>query len=403
MNRICLLKNEILEYPWGSERFIPELLGIKPPYKRPQAEMWMGAHKKAPSMVKIDNTLIPLNRLIEEHPDDILGKSVSKKFSGEMPFLFKVLSASKPLSIQAHPDKMQADTGFRKENASGIPLDAPDRNYRDNNHKPELICALTEMWALKGFRDPEEIIRLWEPLEGILGKGFTHVLKKQPDESGIKTFFMCLMDMDKHKAVDLINDAIKVIQPLRNKDHAYEWMVRLNIEYPGDIGVLSPLYLNVLKLAPCEAVFLPARELHAYLSGSGLEIMANSDNVLRGGLTQKHIDKEELSNILSFAPDKPKVITGDSRGFETLYNTPSEEFILSVINLHEEDSVYKKEGERGIEILLCTEGKVRITDTGQGSTLLIKSGDSILIPAAVRGYTLEGNAKIYKASVPGNL
>jgi len=256
------------------------------------------------------------------------------------------------------------------------------------------------MWALKGFREPEEIIRLFEPLERICGKGFTNILKVKPDESGINAFFMGLMDMEKYKAAGFVNDALEVIQPLRSKDNAYEWMCRLNVEYPGDTGVLSPLYLNVLKLTPGEAIFLPARELHAYLSGSGLEIMANSDNVLRGGLTQKHIDKEELSNILSFAPDKPQVITGDSMGLETFYNTPSEEFILSVINLPEEDSAYKKEGERGIEIMLCTEGKATITDIFDSNSLDIKKGNSILIPAAVKGYTIEGRATIYKASVP---
>jgi mannose-6-phosphate isomerase len=210
-----------------------------------------------------------------------------------------------------------------------------------------------------------------------------------------------MMDMDKHKAAGLVNDAIGVIQPLRCKDKAYEWICGLNVEYPGDTGVLSPLYLNVIKLSPGEAIFLPARELHAYLTGSGLEIMANSDNVLRGGLTQKHIDKEELANILSFAPDKPQVIKGNNRGrFETFYNSPSEEFILSVISLPEEDSVYKKEGQRGIEIMLCTEGKATITDTFDGNSLDIKKGISMLIPAAVRGYFIEGKATIYKASVP---
>ncbi len=401
MNRICLLKNEILEYPWGSKSFIPALLGIKPPYLKPQAELWMGAHKKAPSMVAVDNRWIPLNRLIEEHPDDILGRSVSEYFDGKMPFLFKVLSAAKPLSIQAHPDKGQAEAGFKRENKNHMPLDAANRNYRDKNHKPELICALTEMWALKGFREPDEIIRLFEPLEKILGKGFISMLKENPDKSGIRAFFMGLMNMERSKAAVLVNDAIKAIQPLRGKEKAYEWMYRLNIEYPGDTGVLSPLYLNVLRLAPSEAIFLPARELHAYLSGSGLEIMANSDNVLRGGLTQKHIDVEELSNILSFSPDKPQVITGDKNGeFETIYNSRSEEFILSLITLSGHDPVYKKEGDRGIEIMLCTEGKATITDTFDGNSLDIKKGVSLLVPAAVRGYCIEGKATIYKASVP---
>lgn len=401
MDRILLLENEILEYHWGSKRFIPELLGKKPPYEKPQAEMWMGAHKKAPSKVIIDNAIIPLNRLIAKYPEDILGYSISKKFYGEMPFLFKVLSASKPLSIQAHPDKAQAEAGYIRENNMLIPADAPNRSYRDNNHKPELICALTEMWALKGFRHTREILELFEPLECISGKAGIDILKKDPDVKGVQSFFMHLMSMERPMAVDLVNSAIDSIKVLREKNNAYEWMIRLNAEYPGDIGVLSPLYLNVIKLTPGDAIFLPARELHAYLSGSGLEIMANSDNVLRGGLTQKHIDKDELMRMLSFTPEKPQVMTGQNEsGFETFFNTPSEEFFLSMINLPEKKSTYKKEGERSIEIMLCTEGMASITDSFHGNSLEIKKGNSILIPAAVSGYTIQGKAIIYKASVP---
>lgn len=401
MNRILMLENEILEYSWGSEKFIPELLGKNPPYNKPQAELWMGAHTKAPSKVIVDNAIIPLNRLIEKYPEDILGNKTSKRYSGEMPFLFKVLSASKPLSIQAHPDKKQAEAGYIRENNMLIPVDSVNRSYRDNNHKPELICALTDMWALKGFREPGEILELFEPLEEISGKTGIDMLKKKPDEKGIESFFMHLMGMEKPMALALVNEAVEFICSKKTKNHAYEWMIRLSLEYPGDIGVFSPLYLNVIKLKPGDAIFLPARELHAYLSGSGLEIMANSDNVLRGGLTQKHIDKEELMNVLSFIPEKPQIITGKNEdGVETFFNTNSEEFILSMINLPEKKSTYKKEGERSIEIMLCTEGNASITDIFHGNSIEIKKGISLLIPAAVRGYNIEGKAVIYKASVP---
>ena len=171
MKKICLLENEILEYPWGSKSFIPGLLGMSQTNNNPKAEMWMGSHKKAPSKVILNSSRIPLDKLIKDYPEDILGDKTSLKFSGELPFLFKVLSASKPLSIQAHPDKIQATFGFERENSKSISIDAPTRNYRDNNHKPELICALTTMWALKGFRKPMEIINLFKPLQNISGNG----------------------------------------------------------------------------------------------------------------------------------------------------------------------------------------------------------------------------------------
>ena len=189
MKRICVLENEILEYDWGSRYFIPELLGLIPPFEKPRAEMWMGSHRKAPSKAILDGIRIPLYELIQKYPEDILGDMISKKFSGELPFLFKVLSASRPLSIQAHPDKQKAVLGFDRENRMGIAIDAPERNYRDKNHKPELICALTTMWALKGFRDPQSILELFEPLIMISSRCGIDILKKQPDQDGLKLFF----------------------------------------------------------------------------------------------------------------------------------------------------------------------------------------------------------------------
>lgn len=401
VNRIYLLENETLDYEWGSDSFIPELLGKTPPFVKPQAEMWMGSHKKAPSRVVVDDIITTLDLLIEKYPQDILGATISEKFSGELPFLFKVLSASKPLSIQAHPDKTQAGQGFNRENSAGIEINAPQRNYRDINHKPEMICALTGMWALKGFRNPEEILALFEPLKGISGRCGIDILINAPNETGIKNFFLNLLNMDKADSQILTKDIRNAVQPLRDENPAYEWVIKLNQEYPGDPGALAPLYLNVLKLDPGETIFLPACELHAYLSGSGLEIMANSDNVLRGGLTKKHIDKKELMDVLRFFPEKPEILKGKKSGFfETLYHSPAEEFILSVINLPEEGSLYKNDGQRSVEIILCTEGRAEITDVSANDHFILRKGVSMLIPAAVEGYTIKGKATIYKASVP---
>ncbi len=401
MNKICLLENTILDYPWGSCSFIPEFISKTPPFEKPQAEMWMGSHKKAPSKVVSEGTKIPLDQLIGKYPEAILGAPIAKKFSGELPFLFKVLSASKPLSIQTHPNKNQAILGFNRENSKGIAIDAPERNYKDYNHKPELICALTVMWALKGFRPPAEILKLFEPFENISGECGIEILNKQPDAAGIRKFFLNLLNIDTSTSIKIMEKVIKIIKGTKDINPVHDWIIKLNQEYPGDIGALSPLYLNLIKLNPGDAVFLPACELHAYLSGSGLEIMANSDNVLRGGLTQKHIDKTELMNVLSFNPAKPETISGKkAEGFETFFHTAAEEFILSYISLSEENSIYKPDRERGVEIILCTEGSASITDISSGQSLDIKKGTSMLIPAAVKGYILKGKAAIYKASVP---
>lgn len=401
MNRISLLENKVMEYTWGSKSFIPELLGNTTPVAIPQAEMWMGSHKKAPSKVINDDSKTPLDIMIENHPKEILGKEVSDNFSKQLPFLFKVLSASKPLSIQAHPDKKQALAGFNKENSKKIPIDATHRNYRDNNHKPELICALTTMWALKGFREPKEILSLLKPLHGISDKFGIDILKKQPDEYGIKAFFNNLMNMDINRASELIKNTVDIIQDIKDKNTAYEWIDKLNQEYPKDIGTLSPLFLNVVKLNPGEALYLPARELHAYLLGSGLEIMANSDNVLRGGLTPKHIDLPELMNVLNFTPGIPEIINiRKSESIETFFPSPAKEFILSVINLPDEHSQYKIDRHQSVEILLCTKGKAMISDISNGEDKIIQKGASMLVPASVKKYSIEGKATIYKASVP---
>ena len=401
MNRMCLLENEILDYLWGSFDFIPELMGKTPPFIKPQAEMWMGSHRKAPSKAELDNRKIPLDQLIEKYPEEILGTIISKKFSGELPFLFKVLSASKPLSIQAHPNKNQAISGFDRENVKSIAIESPERNYRDSNHKPELICALTTMWALKGFRNPGEIMEHFAPLADIFSSFGIVILQEKLNEDGIKDLFMNLMNIDVSTARNLMKGIRNKIRKLKNKNPAYEWTDKLNQEYPGDFGALSPLYLNVLKLNPGEAIFLPACELHAYLSGSGLEIMANSDNVLRGGLTQKYIDKTELMNVLNFTPAIPEIIRGTkSEPFETFFHSAAEEFILSVIDLPEENSLYKKGGQRSVEILLCTDGKAVISDVSAANRLTIKRGTSILVPASLEGYSIMGKATIYKASVP---
>jgi mannose-6-phosphate isomerase len=400
MKQIGLMKNIVQEYAWGSYTAIPELLGNVSPAKTPQAELWMGAHPKAPSMVKCDGNWKSLLELIEKNPLDILGEKVAEKFDNSLPYLFKVLAAAKPLSIQAHPSRDQAKRGFERENRVGIPIDAYNRNYKDDNHKPECICALSLLWALNGFRKISDIVGL---MEKICPKGLKNELdnlRGEPNSLGLKNFFQAMMTMDRDRQKQIIADAITSAQKFIDDDQAYKWMIDLHREYPADIGIFSPVLLNLICLKPGQAMYLRAGELHAYIDGVGIEIMANSDNVLRGGLTPKHVDVPELLKVLNFEEREIDIlIPEESNNYESIYSSSAEEFILSVISV-KEGIIYNSPLDRSVEILLCTEGNATVFDSGENDKIDIAGGRSVIIPAIVEKYSIEGNATLYKAAVP---
>ena len=404
MNRIVLLKNEIKEYAWGSRTFIPDLIGATSPCERPQAEMWLGAHANASSTAFFDKTPISLRELIKKSPEDVLGVPVVNRFSNELPFLFKVIAVAKPLSIQAHPNKQQAKEGFERENFQKIPLDSPDRNYKDQNHKPELICALTPLYALKGFRVNREITELLD-IAGVQSSDIEiDLLRGQPEKDGLKGFLKSLLTMEKERQHLVIAKIVANINAMETSEPAFVWIKRLYKEYSDDIGVLSPLFLNVVSLKPTEAMYIACGELHVYLEGAGVELMANSDNVIRGGLTPKHVDVTELIDILEFMPSEPKIILPKDIGNnEAVYHTGNDEFRFSVISLKGNDSgssIYKGPGQRSAEIILCTEGTARIEDIQRGDILDVSKGMSFFIPASLEGYIITGVATFYKASTP---
>ncbi len=400
MKNIGLMRNTIQEYAWGSYTSIPDLLGADSPASRPQAELWMGAHPKAPSLVDCDGKWVSLLELIEKNPKDTLGVEVSRKFGNRLPYLFKVLAAAKPLSIQAHPSLTQAKEGFERENQQKIPFDAPNRNYKDDNHKPECICALTHFWALNGFRKISEMISL---MEKICSKGLKQELdnlRKHQDSKGLKTFFKSMMTMENDRQKQIISDAIQQAHKFKDDDHAYKWMIDLYNEYPGDIGIFSPIILNLICLKPGRAMFLQAGELHAYLDGVGIELMANSDNVLRGGLTPKHVDVPELLSVLNFEERELNVLSAeDIDGCESEYTSRAEEFVLSLISVKEGLPCHSARN-RSIEILLCIQGDATIIDLGKQIRIPLDKGKSVCVPAAVEAYSIVGHAIIYKASVP---
>ena len=395
-----MLKNTIQEYAWGSHTAIPELLGNASPADTPQAELWMGAHPKAPSRVKCDGNWRSLLDLINKDPQNILGRKVAQKFKNRLPYLFKVLAAAKPLSIQAHPSPDQASEGFERENRLGIPLDAPDRNYKDDNHKPECICALTSFWALNGFRKISDMISLMDKIcPPGLKKDFD-LFCRQPNSTGLKAFFKAVMIMDRATQDQIINDAVKNANQLKDKNNAYKWMVDLHEEHPSDIGVLSPIILNLICLEPGQAMFLPAGTLHAYLGGVGIELMANSDNVLRGGLTPKHVDVEELLNVLNFEERDINILKIEKiNPCEYQYESYADEFALSTITVKTGTRYYSPDN-RCVEILLCIDGNAVVTDSVENNNVAVNKGMSILIPAAVEKYSIKGTASFYKAAVP---
>jgi len=400
MKHISLLKNTIQEYAWGSRTAISELLGEATPSEKPQAELWMGAHPKAPSQVFIDGTWKPLDQVIQGNPEKILGSFVARRFNSRLPFLFKVLAAAKPLSIQAHPDALQAKEGYERENRLKIPLNAPSRNYRDENHKPECICALTPFWALKGFRKIQDILSGMKQCCPKPAAPEIQALSQRPNAEGLKEFFRALMTLPSDRKKTIIQQSVETAKRRIQDDPMYKWILSLHKDYPTDIGILSPVFLNLICLNPQEALYLSAGELHAYLEGVGIELMANSDNVLRGGLTSKHVDVPELLKVLNFQESNVRVLlpqmlpTGESR-----YTTPAEEFELSVVDLHKCDS-YISPKKRSAEILLCICGVVKISDSAQGDLVELQKGRSVFIPASVHGYKIEGEAILYKASVP---
>ena len=394
---IFRLKNTIQEYAWGSPTFIPSLLGTVNPEGTPKAEIWMGTHPKAPSTVIDENGETALPELIGDDPSAVLGERVAARFKGQLPFLFKVLAAGHALSIQAHPNLNQARAGFERENKKGVPLDAWDRNYRDPNHKPEIICALTPFWAMCGFRPIDEIVTNLDFLaDTVLAKPFA-VLKRKPGGKTLRRFFGFLLALEKKAAGDLVTVTCR--RAAKRSDDVHNWVIKLNEQQPGDVGIICPLLLNTYLLEPGEAIFLGAGELHAYLEGLGIELMANSDNVLRGGLTKKHVDPDELLRTLTFNAESVPILQGhDVSPGVAVFDTPAEEFSLSRITITGEIP-YNAEENRNVEIFIVTEGSCLLRAGAADGMELVK-GESVFVPASAAPYRITGSATLFRATVP---
>jgi mannose-6-phosphate isomerase len=328
--------------------------------------LWFGAHPGDPAWLQTDQGERSLLDTLREDPEGELGAAVRDRFGETLPFLLKVLAADEPLSLQAHPSAEQAVEGFAREDKLGIPISAPTRNYRDPSHKPELLVALGQFEALAGFRSAERSVELMRALAVTDLDPFVNLLAGQSDADGLRALFTTWItapqpDLDVLVPA-VIDGAIEYVRSGK-KTFAAEakTVLELGERYPGDAGVLASLLLNRISLSPGEGIYLPAGNLHAYLHGVGVEVMANSDNVLRGGLTPKHVDVPELLRVLDFTPAVDVVIRPQiSRdGMELVYDTPAPEFAVSVLSIdgeqlgHEIDAPTRHDGP---QILLCTEG-----------------------------------------------
>ena len=402
------MKNIIQHYPWGSTELIPGLLGIENRNKDPYAELWMGVHPRGPSKVFVGGSPVNLEDEIAREPQRLIGADPEERFGPTLPFLFKVLAAARPLSIQAHPNKQQAQEGFEREEREGIPIDAFHRNYRDKNHKPEVLCALTHFTALCGFRRPEKVKEHFEALASQREEAKRAIiapLAGDGDTPPLEGFFHALMEAEKDVQKALIEAALAWAEEAGSVEGA---LIRKFYGFFGeDIGVLSPLYLNVVNLIPGQALYQPAGVLHAYVEGMGVELMANSDNVLRGGLTSKHVDVPELLQVLDFTPRQPDIIDPKrtTSGRER-YPVPIDEF--SMLRLSSDTNTTVTLNQRSsIEIGICTKGNfsLRIDDPQADSSLhsrnrSIGQGENFVIPYGLSSYTLEGSGEIYFATVP---
>jgi mannose-6-phosphate isomerase len=377
------LTNPVRSYAWGSLTAIPELLGV-PASGEPQAELWMGAHPGAPSTVRRQGLALPLTEVIAADPDAELGADALARFGPRLPFLFKVLAAELPLSLQVHPDPAQAAAGFADENARGIPVDAPHRNYRDSSHKPELICALSPFEALCGFREPGESAKLLEALDVAGLRPYADLLRDAPAEEGLRQAFGAILTMADAGRSDLVASVGAAGRRLAEDGGPDAGVgaavAELAARFPADPGVVAALLLQHRRLAPGEALYLDAGCPHAYLRGVGVEVMANSDNVLRCGLTSKHVDVPELLRVLRFeAAPVPVCRPAEQPNGEELYRTPAPEFRLTRCRLAP-DAPLVVETE-GPQILLCVEGEVAASHPGEPETRL-RRGASAYVSAS---------------------
>jgi len=399
--KLYLLEGVVQRYSWGGSVFLPALLGIKNVKHEPFAEYWMGAHINAPSFISIDESRQAVNSFIEKDPVKMLGSMVAKEYQS-LPYLLKVLDVKDMLSIQVHPDKDQAQLEFEAENKKGVPIDHPARNYKDDNHKPELMLALSEFWLLHGFKPEKQLERVLTEIPEL--NELNAIFKK----GEYTALYRYVMELDQQKVNAQLQPLLDRIIPSYSEGKLFKndenfWVARaaqlFNKHGMIDRGLYSIYFFNLVRLNPGEGIYQHAGIPHAYLEGQNMEIMANSDNVLRGGLTNKHVAVHELIKHINFSAVHPEIIQGRRlpESCEEVFETPVKDFQLSKIFLKKEDSF--SVNTNSVDIYFIYEGEIlaREADT----TIHCGKGMAILAIAGARIHMIAGStATIFRATVP---
>lgn len=398
--KIFRIEGKVQHYDWGGKRFIPNLISEKNPTNNTYAEYWLGTHAKAPSMVKVQQENISLDVFLNQNPTENLGIKVLNDF-GKLPYLFKVLDVHQMLSIQVHPTIEAAKKGFGLENKKGIPLTANNRNYKDKNHKPEIMVALSDFWLLHGFLERTKLIKNLQEtkelhflLTTFLAEGYLGLYKKVMEftQEEVNNILSPLLE---RISIKFLNNELEKSSPAywAAKSVAHKDVQNL------DKGIFSIYFFNILHLSVGEAIFQDAGVPHAYLEGKNMELMANSDNVLRGGLTSKHIDVEELLKNTRFEETIPTILYGnkyESNG-ELVYQTNTKDFEMTKVELV--PSIVHRSVSNSVEILIAIRGSATITENE--NTLPLEKGQSILIkPNTAYAIQTNSEVEIYKARVP---
>jgi mannose-6-phosphate isomerase len=395
--KVFKLQGKIQHYAWGGSDYLPRLLNQPNPDGRPFAEYWMGAHDSAPAELES----ISLSEAIRKDPQGTLGSYTADRF-GRLPYLLKILDVKDMLSIQVHPTKRNAELEFAAENKKGVALNSPERNYKDDNHKPELMVALSEFWLLHGFKPEDSLGTVLASVPEL--RFLVPVFEKK----GYQGLYQTVMEMPQAEVNKVLEPLLQRILPaykmgeLRRNEEAF-WAARAAVTYdqPGkvDRGIFSIYFFNLLNLHPGEAIFQDAGLPHAYLEGQNVEIMANSDNVLRGGLTPKHVDVPELLKHVRFGATHPHIVPEDyGPGRIAVFRTPAPDFELSKISLLKGELLTIR--AHSAEIFIVMEGKTGVIEAG-GEPFSRKPGEAFL---AFHQAKFELNAQddtvIFRAAVP---
>ena len=368
------------------------MLGLEPS-GRPQAELWMGAHPAAPSRLRSGGTLA---ERIEDDPTGELSPVVMRHFGARLPFLMKIIAAERPLSLQVHPNLQQARAGYAAEQQRGVPIGSPERSYVDPNHKPELVCALTPFEALCGFRPIDGTLRL---LTGLAEAApavtkYVEALRARPDRDGLREVVTGLLTVPANRRRRLVDGVVAACAAGSAEFPAeYATAVELGEAYPGDPGVVIALLLNRIRLLPGQALFLAAGNVHCYLRGTAIEVMANSDNVLRGGFTVKHVDVPELLRAVDVTDGPAPLMVPKEQGPGHLaYRPPVPDFRLDTFALTDAPVEL---GLTGPRIVLSTAGKAIVQSGPQ--TLTLPQGASAWLPAGLPA-TVAGSGELVVAT-----